>query len=354
MTEQRHALVFGATGHIGKWLVRELLLQDVRVTAAVRSEESFTRLASWLRDHDADGRATQALVNFNRDDLGQDPTSSAFSSVTEVHNVAGAFAFGMGAEAAYTANVTSAERVVRFAARLPALTRLVHLSGYRVGGQDPTRVPWDDARRAREYKRLGAYEGSKVESDAVVQAAARSLGVPFTMVNPATVIGDSVRGESGQVLGLATSVVDLFRGKLPALPGNGRTFVPVVAADYLASFMALIPISPDAENASYWVLDDATPPLPDLLRMLGKHLNVRVPWLRIPSGLLKRLPAKLTGADPETLSFLSEDRYATAAAVALAEAHGLRHPPVDVALKRWADYLVAGEPAAAAGRVASM
>lgn len=118
--------------------------------------------------------------------------------------------------------------------------------------------------------------------------------------------------------------------------------------------MALVPITSEAENASYWVLDDATPPLPELLRMLGKHLKVRVPWLRIPSALLKRLPPKLTGADPETLSFLSEERYPTAAALALAEAHGLHHPPVDIALKRWADYLVAAEPAASGKRVASM
>ncbi|MBP2267088.1 nucleoside-diphosphate-sugar epimerase [Pseudarthrobacter sp. PvP004] len=350
----RHALVFGATGHIGKWLVRELLQRGVTVTAAVRTEHSSQRLAEWLAKHDAGGRPTFVLVDFSLDDLGQDPASNAFKSVTEVHNVAGAFAFGMTAEAAYAANVTSAERVVRFAAKLPAVTRVVHLSGYRVGGQDPAEGPWDDSRRAKDYKRLGAYEGSKVESDAVVQATARSLGVPFTMVNPATVIGDSINGESGQVLGLATTVLDLFRGKLPVLPGNQRTFVPVVTADYLASFMALVPNKPEAENASYWVLDDATPPLPELLGMLGKHLNVRVPWFKIPSALLKKLPAKLTGADPETLSFLSEDRYPTAAAVALAEAGGLHHPPVETALKRWADYLVAAEPAAREDRVASM
>jgi len=350
----RHALVFGATGHIGKWLVRELLEHGVTVTAAVRTEHSFRTLEEWLVQHGVAGRAKHLLVDFNREDLGQDPASNACGPVTELHNVAGAFAFGMTAEAAYAANVISAERVVRFAAKLPMLTRLMHLSGYRVGRQDPADVPWDDSRRAKEYQRLGAYEGSKVESDAVVQATARSLGVPFTMINPATVIGDSVSGESGQVLGLATSVLDLFHGKLPALPGSERTFVPVVTVDYLASFMALVPTRPEAVNASYWVLDDATPPLPVMLRMLGKHLNVRVPWLRIPVGLLKKLPAKLTGADPETLSFLSGDQYPTAPALALAQASGLHHPPVETALKRWADYLVAAEPAADRARVASM
>ncbi|MFE4198409.1 SDR family oxidoreductase [Paenarthrobacter sp. NPDC056912] len=355
MKAERHALVFGATGHIGKWLVRELLQQGVRVTTAVRTVESFDTLVSWLRDHDAGGSPTQALVNFGDEGLGLNPASNACRSLTEIHNVAGAFAFGMSAQDAFDANVRGAERVVRFAANLPALTRLVHLSGYRVGGQDPAGTPWDDARRTSEYQRLGAYEGSKVESDAVVQGVALALGVPLTMVNPATVIGDSVNGESGQVLGLGSSVMDLWRGKLPALPGNVRTFVPVVTVDYLASFMALLPLVAEAEGRSYWVLDDATPLLPLQLALLGKHLGVKVPRLRIPVGLLKRLPARITRADPETLSFLSEDRYPTTEAVALAEAHGLFHPDVEVALKRWADYLVASaERAASEGRVASM
>ncbi|WP_426999116.1 NAD-dependent epimerase/dehydratase family protein [Pseudarthrobacter sp. N5] len=49
MTASRTALVFGASGFIGRWLVRELLLQGVAVVAAVRSAGSQVKLASWLR-----------------------------------------------------------------------------------------------------------------------------------------------------------------------------------------------------------------------------------------------------------------------------------------------------------------
>lgn len=47
----------------------------------------------------------------------------------------------------------------------------------------------------------------------------------------------------------------------------------------------------------------------------------------------------LSGVEPETLSFLSADRYPTDAANALAEHHGLALPDTIPALKRWADYL---------------
>jgi nucleoside-diphosphate-sugar epimerase len=253
--------------------------------------------------------------------------------------MAGAYAFGMTTDQARTANVDTARRVVKFAATLPRLLRLVHLSGYRVGGQDPATVPWSASRIATDYRRLGAYEASKVESDAVVQAHAATLKVPLTIVNPSTVIGDSLTGESPQTLGLAATVLDLLAGRLPALPGGPDTFVPVVTVDYLATFTALLATRDDTAGQSYWVLDNHTPALPDLLRLIGNHHDVKVPRVRVPIGLLKRLPAVLTRTDPETLSFLSTDRYPTEPAEVIALQHGLSHADVGESLQRWSHYL---------------
>ncbi|WP_200948384.1 hypothetical protein [Kitasatospora sp. Root107] len=91
------------------------------------------------------------------------------------------------------------------------------------------------------------------------------------------------------------------------------------------------------------MLDPATPELPALIALLADHLGVRAPRLRVPVGVVRRLPRALTGADPETLSFLSEDRYDTASADRLATTAGLSHPPVADALRRWADRLVADD-----------
>lgn len=336
----RNALVFGATGFIGRWLVKELLGRGIATTAAVRDLSRSTRLTDWLTGHGTD----TALLHVVRADLAVDGiglVAGGLAQVREVYNVAGTYAFGMTADAARAANVETSRRVVEFAATLPNLVRLVHLSGYRVGGQDPDSVPWSEARRKHEYARLGAYEASKVESDAVVQAAARRLGVPLTIANPSTVIGDSVTGESDQLVGLATSIRDLVTGRLAAVPGGSSTFIPVVTVDYLAAFMALLPHLDETRGKSYWILDDATPALPDLLRLIARHHGVRMPRLRIPVGVVRRLPAAITRADPETLSFLSADRYPTGPALRLAAEHGLAQPDVSTALTRWSDYLAA-------------
>lgn len=335
----RRALVFGASGFIGRWLVRELARQDVDVVAAVRTASSGERLEEWLADHGAGDRASLVRVDFTRDDLGVEPADQALAGITEIHNVAGAYRFGMTAEEARTANVVGSRRVVELAARL-GVDRLVHLSGYRVSAHDLGTEPWSVERRAEQYARWGAYEASKLESDAVVRGRAAELGVPLTIANPSTVVGDSVTGETDQEVGLAATVRDLAAGRLAAVPGGRDVFVPVVSVDYLARFMALLPVTPEAAGQAYWILDDATPPLPEMLAVIGRHLGVPVPRLRVPLWLVRRLPQRITRADPETLSFLSTDRYPTGPAIELAARHGLTFPPVEQVLTRWADHLL--------------
>jgi pimeloyl-ACP methyl ester carboxylesterase len=188
---------------------------------------------------------------------------------------------------------------------------------------------------------LGAYEASKVEADAAVRARARERGVPLSIANPASVIGP------GQFVGLASLVSDLWHGRLPVLPGGREVFVPVVDAAYLAAFLAGLPEHDRGRDEAYWILDDRTPVLPELIGLLAAHMGVRAPRRAIPVGLLRILPRALTGADPETLSFLSTDRYDTASARAFAERAGLRMPPVGAALRAWADDLVAARFGAA-------
>ncbi|MCE7081432.1 alpha/beta fold hydrolase [Streptomyces sp. ST2-7A] len=332
---ERHALVLGASGFIGRHLVLALDRAGVRVSTAGRSPGSHQRLARWLARHGQDRAPADLRVDFTRLSL----IEGECEDVTEIHNCAGAYRFGMSADEARRANVDTVRAVVALAARLPRLRRLVQVSGYRVGGQDP--APWSEERRRETYRTLGAYEASRVEADAVFRSEAERLGVPWSIVNPASVIGDSVTGESDQYLGLAQTVRHLWQGTLAAVPGNTRTFVPVVAADHLARFMARLPEDETAERAAYWLMDDETPALPDLLALIAAHYRVGAPRARIPVALVRRLPRWLTRADPETLTFLSEDRYPTDSAHAFAAHHGLTVPDTATTILRWADHLAA-------------
>lgn len=256
----RHALIFGASGLIGRHLILTLAESGAKVTAAVRTVESGARVQRWLGTHGLTRAVDIALVDFDAPEI-LPGGAAAFADVTEIHNCAGSFRFGMPAEEARSANVGIVEKLIDFAAELRHLQRLVHISGYRVGGQDPAAVPWSDEHRAAVYAKLGGYEASKVESDAIFQARCIERGIPWTVVNPATVIGDSLTGESDQHIGIATTIEQMWQGTATALPAGDSTFVPVLTVDYLAAFMAAAAVDPDAVSRSYWVLDDATPPL---------------------------------------------------------------------------------------------
>ena len=313
------AMVFGATGFIGRALVAELLDRGQRVAAAVRNDT----LTPWLISQGVDTRGLEIVTADITRPLSDLP------EVRDVYNTAGRYAFGLGVKEARATNVTGALHVLEWAAAQPELRRLVHISGYRVSAVDGS----------PDYAGLGAYEASKIEGDQAIRIWARELKVPLNIVNPGVVIGP------GQYIGLYTLIEDLWNGRLPALPGGADTFVPITALDHLVRFMAQLPASPAGEH--HWVLDDTTPPLPELIGTIAAHTGVRAPRRTVPVSLLRRLPRKLTGADPETLSFLSADRYPTATARAFAADAGLQMPTAADALRTWADDLVAARFGAA-------
>ncbi|TQM33261.1 alpha/beta fold hydrolase [Nocardia bhagyanarayanae] len=338
--QARHALVFGATGFVGRHLILALDAVGVSVLAACRTEISYQKMTDWLTAHGC--RTLPKLVSVDFDAPGLGLSSPAqLTEVSEIYNCAGAYRFGMSEHEARKANVDSVRAIVALASEVAGLRRLVLLSGYRTGGQDPAQVPWSPERIRHTYRALGAYEASKAESDAVFQSEADRLGVPWSIVNPSSVSGVGATGESDQYLGLADSFHQLWNGGMAALPGSKDTFVPVVPVDYLARFMSLLPLDPTTQGRAYWILDEATPALPELFRVVAQHYRVKVPAIGIPVGLLKLLPRALTKADPETIGFMSTDRYPTASAQEFAARHGLTLPESVPAIQRWADHLAA-------------
>jgi nucleoside-diphosphate-sugar epimerase len=279
----RNALVFGATGFVGRHLILALSREGVAVTAAVRSEVSYTRMAACLQERGCPVIPPAVLVDFDAPQMGQDSVAD-LADITELYNCAGAYRFGMSQGVARHANV---DAVAQSCSWLPAF-RSLHdwctCPGTESVARTPTRCPGRPGRSRRTYTDLGAYEASKVESDAVFQHAADRARLPWSIVNPSTVSGVSSTGETDQFLGLADTLHELWRGTLPARPGSASTFVPVVPVDHLASFMTRLPVDSASVGQSYWVLDDRTPPLHELLDVVGHHYQVSVPRSRVPVG----------------------------------------------------------------------
>ncbi|WP_280433959.1 alpha/beta fold hydrolase [Nocardia carnea] len=317
------SVVFGAAGFIGRVLVARLLRRGHTVAAALRPG-SADRLTTWLDEH---GVARERLTVLDCDitDAGLGEVARLDTAgIRDVYNCAARFTFGLEADPARAVNIDGALHILDWCGSLPELRRLVHITGYRVTVPDS----------AEHDYAVGAYGASKFEGDAILRERAAAAGVALTVANPSTVIGP------GQYIGLAELVHDLWYGRLPALPGNARTLLPILDLDYFTDFLIALPRDPDTAGRSYTALDPASPPLPELMHTLAKHLHVRAPRFTIPAGLVARLPRRLTGVDRERLAFVAEDRYDTSAAEAVADAAGLTMPPTGEVVRNWADHLV--------------
>ncbi|MGK8512049.1 alpha/beta fold hydrolase [Nocardia asiatica] len=324
------SIVFGAAGFLGRNAVARLLERGHSVTAALRPGTE-ARLTDWLDRRGVDSSGLEIVgCDVTAPDLGL-PAGFDPSGIRDVYNCAARFAFGLAREDAYAVNVTGALRVLDWAAALPGLRRVVHITGYRITVEESE----------EQHYEKGAYGASKFESDPLLRRRAAELGVALTIANPSSVIGP------GQYVGLAAVVEQLWNGRLAATPGGARTFVPIVDLDYFTDFLISLPALPDTGGRSYTVLDDRTPVLPELIRLLARHLGVRAPRFSIPVGVISRLPRALTGADPESLPFIADDRYDTSAAQDVARRAGLTMPPTEATVLAWADHLVASRFGAA-------
>ncbi|WP_437647237.1 SDR family oxidoreductase [Sorangium sp. So ce362] len=335
-------LVTGGTGFIGRWLLAELTRTKVVAAPVRRARQRAAALSAFVDAHGGDSRRLLVVEgDVEEASLG---LVDRFEHVRDVYHLAARFAFGLGVQEARRCNVDGSLRAAGWALALPSLRRFVYLGGYRMLHAS-TRPGAEGAltERARGglYRQHGAYEASKHESYLAVRRFAAERGLRWTAVHPSSVIGDSRTGETTQLTGLGETVERLWQGRLPALVGSERTFLPLLTVDYLARFLASVPERPETTGQDLCVLDQATPRLPALIRGIAAHLKRRPPRWVLPVGLVRLLPEALTGVPRESLSFLAEDAYDTSAADAHARTIGLAMPPIQTSVERWCDHLVA-------------
>ena len=332
---------------MGRWLVPALTRRGRRVIALVRdADRRRADFLAWVASHDGDPAAVEVVSgDLAQPGLGLSPPDRARAlAARDIYHLGALMAFGADRDRSRAANVAATRAVLDLAADAPGLRRLVHLSGFRlIGGHqhrhhgiDPD-GPYRAADYDRLYRRLGAYEASKMEADHLVRDGAAARGIPLTIINPGGVIGDSRTGETVQSIGFAALVEMLYRGKMPAVPGGRHTWLPLITVDFLADFLARVPEAPAAAGRDYALLDDRTPPLADLLGLIAQHLGAHAPRRRIPLALARRLQPSRS----EELGFLTDQRYDTAPTQRMAHQLGLTLPDVVAAALGSAEHVVA-------------
>jgi len=200
--------VTGASGHIGGNLVRALLADGREVRALVRSD---TRAIEGLDVERVEG-----------DVLDREALARAVAGADVVFHLAGHISLaGDPGGLMHHANVFGTRNLVA-ACVAAGVRRLVHFSSIHALSARPVDEVIDETRPLAEGRRAPAYDLSKAQGELEVQAGV-AQGLDAVTLNPGGVLGphDYKLSFMGEV------ILDLCRGRLPALINGGFSWVDV-------------------------------------------------------------------------------------------------------------------------------
>jgi nucleoside-diphosphate-sugar epimerase len=264
----RRLLVTGATGFIGRKLVRTALREGFAVRALVRDPTGASGL----------GRADL----FAGDLVEPDSLDGVEAGVDAVVHCAGILGkWGMDEAVLHAVNVQGSLNLLnRFAGC--AISRFIHLSAGGVTG--PVRKGVVD--ETYVCQPATAYERTKLLGEQKVLAGAAGLGVPATVVRPTFTYGPG----DPHKLALFRAVK---RGRF-AFIGSGRSVVhPVFADDLIAGIMLALDRARYGEV--YIIGGDRPVTKRELVHAIADTLGVDRPALRIPRWVASPTAAVLEG-----------------------------------------------------------
>jgi len=248
---ERSALVSGATGYIGSWLVPELIAEGWSVRALGRRPRP-----PWMAPE----------IDYRQVDLVADDLGPLSRGITHVFHLAGASSSLSSIDEMHLANVVATERLVTSLLG-GGVQRLVYLSSTSVYGEDeqlPVPVREDmDPRPSRSYGK------AKWGAEQAVWTGGES-GLEVVVLRPVSVYGP------GNIKLLGSAVLD---AAIERFAGESRLFVPsrpveqrlvhiddvVGAALHLAHF-------DDAAGRAFNVVFPEYPTNHDLVEILGREL----------------------------------------------------------------------------------
>jgi len=264
----RRALVTGATGMLGSYLVQRLIYGGYGVRALARNTER----AQWLRDAGAD--------------VVQGELADARALIAEAEGCAivvhAAAAIGPQSdwESFRIGNVQGTENVVNACAHSGA--RLVHVSSTAVYGDSRYEMaPVSESATLPQLPDADAYGRSKQQAEHVVMDAQASGRVWAAIVRPPVMYGERDRQFIPRIAAVMT------HGIFP-LCGGGETTLPVVHANAVAEGAILAAQNDAANGGVYNLTTDFTLTVARLVSLarIGLARSIRAPVLSLGSSRL--------------------------------------------------------------------
>lgn len=342
--------VTGGTGFIGQHLVAHLSAKGHTVRVLMRRPERLTELREQVVKLGGSAARVFAVAgDLERDNLGLSPADrEQLRQARVVFHLGAHFAWGLSLEQSRAVNVEGAKRVALLA--VEQNSRLVMIGGYMLKNHEHLQRIGIDPRSAQQthwpavYRRVGGYEASKLEAHFATLELMSAKGGEITVVHPATVCGHSRTGHILDGQPLVELIRNLIQGKLTAVPGTAKHWLPLVTVDYLVELMVVSAFDPAMVGQELLALDEQTPNLRELLVQVAQPLGLKPPRHHVSLRLLKLLlsippVARFMNTKPEALDFIQTTRFDTAAVEQFAKSHGIAKPDIRQSLQHTATFV---------------
>ncbi|MFX1582809.1 MAG: NAD-dependent epimerase/dehydratase family protein [Promethearchaeota archaeon] len=257
-------LVTGATGFIGRQLVRKLIEDQHEVSALVRKTSDVHELPKTLRLIDGDMLDTSSL-------------EEAVQNIDVVIHLAAYFDFyPKDKKLLYRINVEGTRNLVN-ACIQASVSRLIYISTTEVIG--PVENPPGDENSP--LRPQFDYSKSKVEAEEIVRASSLETGLDHVILRPTGVIGE------GELYTVFETVQAINEGQIPMTPGDGEKILMYIYMEDVISGIITSIKSAKAKNQTIILCPDKGMTYNELFEFLGNELGVAPPKRKVPTALAK-------------------------------------------------------------------
>jgi NAD(P)-dependent dehydrogenase (short-subunit alcohol dehydrogenase family) len=287
--------VTGATGFIGKRLIRKLLASPDSTVWFLQRDTSRARLpdllAFWGLSANAAGRVIPVSGDLLLDGLGiSDETRAALAGrIDHVFHLAAVYDLRAGRAEQVAANVEGTRRVVALAAGLGA-RRFHHISSVAAAGMYPGVFREDMFGEAEHLEH--PYFETKHAAEGIVREACT---VPWRIYRPGLVVGDSHSGETDKADGpyyffkLIQRIRALLPPWLPAIGIEGG-HINIVPVDYVVDALVHIAHLEGLDGQCFHLTDPIPRRVGEVLNLFAHAAHAPPMGLRVNAALLGLLP----------------------------------------------------------------
>ncbi len=273
---QRNVLITGATGFIGKRLLKSLLESGDRVFILTR-KHSVNKLKSLLNSieekkrlniHSVKGDIRDKNVINNKRELER-----IKGEITDVYHLAAVYDLGIDKETARAVNVNGTKNILNLARSIKNLNSFNHVSSIAVAGDfNGTfyEYNFDEGQRFSNW-----YAWSKFESEKTVR---NNFGyIPVRIFRPGAVIGDTRTGEMDKIDGPYYIILLLTLGVHFITPVSDESTVPLVPVDFVVNAINYLSRKPETINRTFCLTDPNPPTYSDFIDIVCEKLETFKP-----------------------------------------------------------------------------